>query len=100
MSVINKRLCSGILTTSRTTLYTVPTNNYTIIKTITLCNVGNTDDNITIFLNNTEILFQFIIVSHDTINIPVEQILSSNELIEGISSSGITNFYISGKEVS
>ena len=99
MTTTNKRLSYGTLGTSDATLYTVPISTSSIIKTLTLCNAGLVEDKITISLNNLSILFEFIIASHDTINIPLEQILAEGETIKGLSTLGTTNYYISGKEV-
>lgn len=102
MAIVDKRLCSGTLSGSEATLYTVPAGTYTIIKALTLCNKTSAAVPATLSLDGIEVICQHDIAAYDTITIPfMDQILEAGELIQGSAeSASAINYYISGKEVS
>lgn len=89
--------------TSSTVAYTVPSNNsnnYTIVKALTICN--NTTSNITVsfLFGGTYVIGGHVIKANDTITIPfLDQVLHAGEAITATASAVNVSYYISGKEV-
>ncbi len=100
MAIINKRLASGTLSNEKTTLYTVPKNKATIIKAITLCNTSASAATITLYLDSIKILSGYSLAANTYLHIPqLDQILESEELLEGLSGTdAVIDYYISGKQ--
>jgi hypothetical protein len=101
--MITKRLYKGTLTDSNATLYTAPssTGNYTVIKTLTVCNKSASDAVVTISIAGTYLLYQQPITAKKTLLlIDLDHVLQAEELIEGLASADTTmDVYISGKEI-
>jgi len=103
MAITNKRLCANTLTAANATLYTAPVTagNYTVIKSITLCNKTSANHTVNLKFNGIDVIFGHTILANDTITVPfIDQIIEASELIEGSADAvdSIT-YYISGKEV-
>lgn len=104
MTSINKRLASGVFSiTPNTVVYSAPTGsgNYTIIKSLTICNKLDFEADVTIVFNGVEILSKYVIAGRDTVTIPVlDQIIHAGENIFAFASAeDNVTFYLSGKEV-
>lgn len=101
--ITSKRLYGGTLTDTSATLYTTPalTGNYTIVKSLVICNKTTLSQKVTILLNSIEILSSHVISPNETVVIPnIDQILQNGESISGYADTiDSINCYISGKEV-
>lgn len=104
MAAINKRLAKGVFSAvQNTVIYTSPpgAGNYTIVKSLTICNKLETSAWITLVFAGVEILAGYVIAGRDTVTIPVfDQIIHAGETIYATASAeeNIT-YYMSGKEV-
>jgi hypothetical protein len=103
MAYINKALCSGTFSDSNATLYTceaTPTDGYTIVKSMILCNKTASSKTVTLKLNSVEVIYEHEIEAKDTIVIPfADAIIMAGQLIEGSASAASSvNYYISGTE--
>jgi hypothetical protein len=100
MAIINKRLASGTLSNAKATLYTVTAGKTVIIKAITLCNTSASAATITLYLDSIEILSGYSLAANTYLHIPqLDQILESEELLEGLSGTdAVIDYYISGKQ--
>ncbi|SEL04190.1 hypothetical protein [Paenibacillus sp. OK003] len=101
MAITTKRFYRGVLGTSLTTLYAVPSGARSIIKAITVCNYGTTDQTFSLNIAGTWIVSSHLVKARDTIVIPfLDQVVHSGEEIGAFASiSSAVNVYISGKEV-
>lgn len=100
MASVTKRLAKGSVSTTSTSVYTVPAGTTTIIKAITVCNSGASDQNLSMTIAGTAIIWNYKIKAYDTIAIPfLDHILQAGETITLFSTGTNTTYYISGKEV-
>ena len=101
MANISKRLCSGTLPGSNTTLYTVPSSTYTIVKSVVLCNTSGNTVAVSLKLDGKEIISAHDLAAYDSLIIPnLDQIIESTELIQGFADTGsVVDYCISGIEV-
>ncbi|NMI04480.1 hypothetical protein HF638_10860 [Paenibacillus sp. SZ31] len=101
MTTTTKRFYRGVLGTALSTLYSVPSGTKSIVKAITVCNFGTTDQTFSLNIAGTWIVSTHSVKARDTIVIPfLDQVIHSGEEIGGFAStSSAMNVYISGKEV-
>ena len=100
MAFVNKRLYKGTLAATEGTLYTVPAGKEALIKAVTICNITDADELVTLKFGDLEIVSEHLIMARDTITIPFwDQILTAAETIKGTASeASAINVLISGKE--
>ncbi|MFS0857895.1 hypothetical protein [Paenibacillus taichungensis] len=100
MADVSRRLVRGILTTSNTTLYTVPSNTTTFIKSLSLCNTTTVAVTFDLYFAGYQFAQGHTIKAKDTLIIPcVDQIIHAGESITGNASNQSVIVLISGKEV-
>jgi len=95
-----KKLASGVLGTTSSTLYTVPANTKAIVKSIILCNKTTADKYATITFAGTNVIYQHTVKAKDTLVVQMTAILESSATITGLAEAADTiDYYISGIEV-
>lgn len=102
MAIVNKRLCSGVLSDTNATLYTAPSTSglITIVKQLTICNTSASAVTITLKLDGIEIYSAYSLAANTTEHKLIDQIIEASELIEvSASTADVVKYYVSGKEV-
>ncbi len=100
MTTVLKKLASGTLGTSSSTLYTVPASTKTIVKSIILCNKTSSDKYATITFAGTDVIYQHTVKAKDTLVVQMTAILEASATIAGLAEAADTiGYYISGIEV-
>jgi len=95
-----KLLGKGTLGTTEATLYTVPANTTTVVKSIILCNKTAADATANIKFADTEIYLEHAVTAKDTLCIQLTSVLEANETIKGLAGTAdAINYYISGIEI-
>lgn len=95
-----KRLYGNTLSTSNTTLYTVPSATKTIVSELILTNKTGTDATATILFNGVNIIAGRTVKANNTLVIGLHSLLEATNLIEGSAGTGSAiDVYISGIEV-
>ncbi len=103
MTITDKRLAAGTLTTSNATLYTAPatTGAFVIVKSIALCNKTAVAAAVTLKLDGFCLYSVTQIAANSSIILSnLDQIINVNGLIEGLASADTAiDYMISGKEI-
>ena len=96
MATTYLRLCKGVFTNSKATIYTCTAK--TLVKAVTLCNKTAGNVTVTLLYAGTNVIFNHVIAAYDTITVPFfDQMLLDTELIEGNASANTSiEYYISG----
>ncbi|MBB5325206.1 hypothetical protein HNQ34_002306 [Anoxybacillus tepidamans] len=100
MAATAKRLYLGNPSTTLTTVYTVPVNTTTIVKSIVICNTSATDTTASIVISTAGIVYNMPIKGKDTVIIDMSLVMYANDTIQvqqGIANN--LNITISGVEV-
>ena len=101
MPQTSKALFRGAATTTATTtLYTVPSLTTTVVTDIAVANTSGTAASFTLYLNTVLIAQTITVGAYDTTVIPLKQVLSAGQTIQGGASTISVNFHISGVEIS
>jgi hypothetical protein len=87
-------------TTTTTTLYTVPSATTTVVTDILVANTAGTAGSFTLSLAGTVIANTVTVGAYDTTVIPLKQVLTATQTIQGGASATTINFSISGVEIS
>ena len=87
-------------TTTTTTLYTVPAATTTVVTEIIVTNTTAAAGTFTLTLNGTALATTVAVAGNDSIVIPVKQVLSATQTIQGGASAATINLHISGTEIS
>lgn len=87
-------------TTVTTTLYTVPAATTTVVTDILVANTAGTAGSFTLYLNGTIIANTVTVGAYDTTVIPLKQVITAAQTIQGGASATTINFSISGVEIS
>lgn len=100
MAVVPKRLARGETTSGRRMVYTAPAGTTTLVKALTICNNGLTEQVFGLELAGTYLIAGYKVKPFQTLTIPfMDQVIHSGESIFISGNSTAVNFYISGKEV-
>ena len=95
-----KNLANGVLETTEATLYTVPANTKTIVKSIILCNSTASSATVTIKFAGTPVISGYTVNANETLTIQITGVLEAGATISGLAgTASAINYYISGIEV-
>jgi hypothetical protein len=100
MPTIIKSLNRGTLSTSSSTLYTVPSSTSTTVTNIIVCNTNATDETFTMLLDGVEIFSGTTVVANGVVSVDLKQTLATTKLITGSASSTGIRYHINGVEIS
>lgn len=104
MARIPKRLVGpGVLTTTSTTKYTVPSTTKTIIRQIHAYNPGTTSDNLTMSIGSdaagTRIFDAYPVPAGTAFDPPCYYVLETGEVLQAKDSTGLIVLTVNGDEI-
>ncbi len=100
MSDTLKVLARGELSGSLASLYEVPSDVVTIVKSITLCNTHASARTVTLDIEGVAVVSEHSIDGKDTLVIPLTLVMEAEDVLSGVASAaGDVDYYISGIEV-
>lgn len=100
MAATAKVLSRTTLTTSSSTLYTVPSATTTIVTNIALGNITSSDATVDLLLDGVELLKAVTVAANSVTVIDLKQVLVATDTIAGLASTGSAiTVHVSGVEV-
>ena len=100
MAATAKALSRTTLTTSSSTLYTVPSATTAIVTNIALANITTSDATVDLLLDSVELLKEVTVAANSVTVIDLRQVLDAADTITGLASANTTiTVHVSGVEI-